>query len=246
MTNDAHSNQQASQNLQASSDQQNQQKLEAGKAGDRSSSETPEGSVTLDAETYRAVLDKLDKFDAIEKGGGTGDAVQDLADEGQAGAADEKVDDKIDIDGMTQTQLSEHIVTQVGEQLINPLAVHLQGMALEMEVGRLNDEYRGVFNANQDLVFDIAGKNPRLSIKQSCDLAVKDPKYSEPTTKKGSDASDDEKDTRDPLRHLPRPGQPQGEKPGGHSGESMSKEEPKDRKTAASMAIEELGIKFDY
>lgn len=205
----------------------------------KSSSEASE-KIELDAETYGALLDKLEELEGELKGKGkTGDPVKDLAAEAR-GEGGEKKEDKVDLDSLSQAQLADYIMKGVGQRVVEPLLVQVQAVQLELEIDRLtrDEQYADIFNEHQDRVFELAGENPKLSLKQACDLALKEAGGE----KKGSDKSDTTKDRDALLKHLPKRGQPQGEKPGRTGADE--KKEPEDRRSAAELAIEDLDIKF--
>ena len=159
--------------------------------------------VELEAETYQALLDRLDE---LEDAGKKGSKFKALADE--ARPASGKQAEPIDLDSVTQTELAHHIVSDLSRQVVHPLLVEIQSLKLEREIDRLDPEHSKIFSEMQDRVFELAGENPKLSIKQACDLAVKEAK------KAGEEGATEEsiKDKAARLKHLPKV--PVSERPG--------------------------------
>jgi len=210
------------------------------KSSSQSDSQDVQGEVTLTAEQYNTLLDKLDDLeDEVQKKGG-GSVVDQLADEVKAGTQDDGSKETVDLDELSQSELAHHIVSDLTQGVVQPLLVEIQGMKLQREIDAMegDEKYAPVWAEHKDRVVELATENPKLTMKQATDLAAKE--------KEGTKESDskDSKKSSEVLRHLPERGS-LGEKPGGSPALTQD-EEPEDRKSAAALAVEKLDIKFDH
>lgn len=214
---------------------------------DDDKSDDNKDEVTLDGETYRALLadynDLSKKVEGFEsKGKGTGkddeDDIDKLAKEGKEAGDQEP----INLDELSQTELA-HVLLKETQKMQEPIYIALSAMKLEREIDRLTvDDKYDKFWDNEKAIVDMATENPKLSIKDVYHLVVGDP--SKTAAKDGDDDKDGDKDKdadaqqsrRTILSKLPT-----GERPRG-KGPDKDEDQPTSIKGAAGKAFDDLGM----
>jgi hypothetical protein len=199
-----------------------------------------EGEVVLTAMQYNALLDRLDELETESANGkpkgGTGDEVDDLVKDGKgkpAGGGEGLTEEQVN--KMTPAQLTKLILTSVqtmNVQATQPLLVRLEEIRIGAEIKDLkkDPEIAKDFDSLKEQIFQVASRNPNLSIEEAYYLAKKNaPK---PKDNGG------EKQDKDVLRTLPKRRIP-GEKPGGGAGGVLDAT-PHTRTSAAALAIEQM------
>jgi len=220
---------------------------EEGKTGEEGKTEEGENKddITLNAETYNALLTKLDDLEEQIKEGGQ---EQETDAERLAREAKEKTEtgstETVDYDKLTNVELVTTIDEQIRNNVLGPLTQQIAALSLQLEIDRLksekDEEGKAVyadFDKFKTKIYEIGTRNPNLSLKEMYNLAK---------GKKEPSEKEEGKSERDKLlMHLPTPKVVHGEKPGAASS-STTKGDPKDLKGAAARAFDETfkgGIK---
>lgn len=198
--------------------------------------------VELDLDTYNALLERLDELEAKnskpskeEEEPEPEDEVDKLAKEARPQPPAER---PIDLNRLSNEQLAHFIASELAKDVINPLVVKLSQLELRLEEKDLKERYQD-FNDYKKDAYNILYKNSSLSLEQAYRLA----KSSNP--KKKSDSNEEPESDRkaELLKNLRRPAT-LGEKPSAAAAGEMKTSRPKDVRTAAERAIEELKLEF--
>lgn len=203
--------------------------------------------IVLDADTYAALLDRLDELEGGQKE--ETDEPKDEVDDLAAGAKPQPGQQKpIDLNRLSNAQLAQFIAQELTSDVINPVLVKLSQMELRLEEKDMASQYKD-FGEHKKEAYNILHKTPSLSLEQAYHLAVQ--KANKGSKPKSDDSPNDEKATpeskgsakKELLRHLPKRPTTLGEKPSGAAGD-MKPARPKDVRGAAERAIDDLGIDF--
>jgi uncharacterized protein YdcH (DUF465 family) len=211
-------------------------KLEEGKLQNPNTS-IQDDTIKLEPEVYNALLDRLDELeDKLSKSGG---GRKPLTEEELANVVKnpkQQVTEEA-INQMKPKDLINVILQHIEETRIQPLLVKIEEMNVRNEVDKLtaNGKNQDFFELKDD-IYDIAVKNPQLSLKEALSLAREKKGYSREGKPPEDDGSDDNKN---PLRHLPPRRIIAGERPG-VSRTTTTVANPETRKEAVSQALEEM------
>jgi hypothetical protein len=213
----------------------------AGAGADAGAGTGKEGEVVLTAMQYNALLDRLDELETESAAGGkpkggTVDDVDDLVKDGKGGkpAGGEGLTEE-QVNKLTPAQLTKLILTSVqtmNVQATQPLLVRLEEIRIGAEIKDLkkDPEIAKDFDSLKEQIFQVASRNPNLSIEEAYYLAK------QKAPKKKDEGG--EKQDKDVLRNLPKRRIP-GEKPGGGAGGVLDAT-PQTRTSAAALAIEQM------
>lgn len=191
----------------------------------------PQGAaerVTLTGEQYNAILDSLDELEDLKTGLSkqvNTPTVDSLAAEANTATPTPA---KTDISQLEGDDLVAHIINEVNTNVAQPLLVKMEEIRLDAEIKDLTkDDKNADFWDLKEEIYQVASRNPNLSIKEAYNLAK---------TEKGLTTRPTDGDKTKPLRNLPdRRALPIGEK-AGIPGSAVGDSTPETRKDAAEMA----------
>ena len=194
-----------------------------------------EDIVKLTPAQYNAMLDALDELEDIKSKSiqqQSKSSVDQLADEGRQGVSQPR-QERLDLSQMQPEELISFILETVNEKISQPLMVKIEEIRVKDEIRELmRDEKNKDFWDYKDQVYNIAVRNPNLSIEEAYRLAK--------TTKGPSLQGDGGESRKDTLRSLPsRRNVPISERPG-FSGSAVANQEPATRLDAAQMAWDKM------
>ncbi len=200
--------------------------------------------VTLSAEQYNALLDRLDELEELAKKPLTQEKVSTI-DELAKEVEEEKEEGpkgEIDWEQVSPEQAVEYVLSRVREEMIAPLYKEIMVERITREIEKLESEVDD-FDEYAEEVQKLMLENPRLSVKRAYLLAKAE---LGPTKGKGKGEGEEEEELpkpKDLLRTLPpRPAakRSSGEKPGMVA---PGKKAPQTLKEAVELAAEEVGLK---
>lgn len=163
--------------------QQNQQASnqapanEAPPAGGANDANAQQQVVTLGAEQYSMLLDRLSELEELaaripQKQGREGITTLDqLVEEGRGGRHQQarQQPQNVDLDDMNNTQLADYILNEI-QEMGNNLMVEIQTNKVLREIDKCEAKHDD-FWQYQEEIFKISTKNPTLSIEQAYKLA---------------------------------------------------------------------------
>jgi hypothetical protein len=192
-----------------------------------------EDVVKLSPAQYNALLDKLDELEDLKNRAAQSRSrspVDQLADEGRQRQPIAPTQDELE--QLRPQDLVNYILGVVNKEVSQPMMVKIEEIRVKDEIRELmRDEKNKDFWDYKESIYQIAVRNPNLSIEEAYKLAK---------SQKGPAVAVDSSDGKDTLRSLPsRRSVPVGERPG-LSGSSISKTEPETRKEAAQMAWDKM------
>jgi hypothetical protein len=192
----------------------------------------PAEKIELDKATYEALLNRLDELDEALKAKSKEppeSAVDALVTEARSGGEDEPPE----FDSMRPSEL----VAYIRDEMINPILVHIETIRIGNEIKELmqEEEYKDFWD-HREAIYEVARKNPQLSMRDAYHLATgkAKPQKKEPALKKTESAKSPQERL---LRHLPPV---HGEKPTGVTESSTKEVAPKTLEEAAARAFEDL------
>lgn len=192
-----------------------------------------EEMVQLTPATYSALLDRLDELEASPK---SKQSVDTLADAGTQRSRASFNDE--DIENMRPKDLINAVIGHIEDTRIQPLLVRIEEMNVKAEIRDLTRDGKNQdFFDLKDTIYEVASKNPQLSIEEALILARQKKGYS--LDGKKPEVKGDGPSKTDLLRGLPPRKVIGGEKPNtnrGVTGES----DPETRKDAALMALRDM------
>lgn len=202
--------------------------------------------VTLDAETYAALLDRLDELETKETT--TDDEPKDEVDELAREAKPQSQQQRpLDLNRMSNQQLAQFIASELTSDVLNPMLVRLSQMELRLEEKELTTEYPD-FKEHKKDAYAVLHKNPSLSLEQAYHLAVKQKSNKRDSTsqdgKEGSESDSKGQARKGLLKHLPRRPASLGEKPSGAAGGDLKPARPTTVRGSAERAIDDMQIDF--
>lgn len=166
--------------------------------------------VTLSAEQYSALLDKVTELEEIsQRSKKEVFDLDDLAEEGRRKKVEKPPAKEVDLEGMTNAQLVEHVFEEVNKAGA-ALDVKIETLKLLREIDKCEAKYDDFWKYEKE-IRKTASENPTLSLEKAYKLA----KLDEP--KKGEKKEEEEgepKDKRTILHTLPPKLTSKGEKPG--------------------------------
>jgi hypothetical protein len=198
--------------------------------------------ITLDPQTYQALLDQLDylesKVQGKEKDPDDLDDLDSLVDEVKRtqSPAQNQSSQEPNLEDLSRQELVQYTIQQISEGIVTPLAVALEEIKINQEIDRLTrDEKYKDFWDYKDEIYRIARENPGLSLKRVYHLA------------KAEKEEQQKQETQRPkgrsrealLRHLP-PVNTFGERPSGTPRGATEEEEPRSLREAAEKAFDEV------
>jgi len=205
--------------------------------------EDRQDTVTLTAEQYERLLDRIAELEEVALKGRSVFTVDDLAYEGvgrpksgfqtEESAGPVKDTGVPDVESMTQTELVNYIISEVNKAA-RPIVEELELLKVLREIDKCEAKYSD-FNEYAEEVQRIVMNNPSLSIEQAYKLAKAE--RGEGKAEKGV------RQDRDRLIYdlPPRPRrQPAGERPSTVSAEATQEKGPATTKEAAARAWQEV------
>ncbi len=199
--------------------------------------------VELDADTYAALLDRLDELEnrqpsQQQQQDDDDDSVDSLA---RQAAPQPLQGQKIDLDRMSNGQLAQFIARELSNDVINPMLVKLSQIELRMEEQTIIAQYPDFKDIKKD-VYNILHKNPSLTLERAYKLAKAEQPSKSEKTSGDSEQSDPTKKGR--LRHLPPRPTSIGEKPSGAAKGAISPAKPVGTRAAVERALDDLEVDF--
>jgi hypothetical protein len=197
-----------------------------------------EDIVKLQPAAYNALLDRLDELEGLALSKGTPKNLDDLANEGTK-KGERKPLSEDDLNEMKPKEIINLVVQHINETQINPLLVKLEEMTVKQEIRELTRDGKNKdFFELKEEIYQVASRNPQLSLEEALILARQRKGYS-PDGKKPEGDEDDPSKKKDLLRSLPSRRVIGGEKPGA-SRSSASDTEPETRKDAIHLAFADM------
>ena len=195
----------------------------------------PEG-VMLTKGQYNAVLDALAELEELKTTRGRSqpkDDLDDLVDDVKPRGKTSQDRGK-GVEEMSQAELVDYVLNQVSVGVAQPLLVKIESIRLDREIEQITKgDQEHEFYSYRGEIYDIASRNPNLSLKQAFKLAKE--QAGEKPKKDG-----DKKEKSEELRTLPpRAKLVQSEKPG-MSRSSSEDKEPETRSDAAKKAWDDM------
>ncbi len=204
-----------------------------------------EENITLSQAQYDALLGRLDELEDLEeeqkKGQGgkkSPENVDELIEEARKGVSEvgQKLTPEI-IDQMKPTQLLR-LVHQLNQEALLPVLSKIEELRLQREIDSITSSKEGEdFDLYKQEIYEIASKNPTLTLKQAFKLAKSE--NPEKATKSKEKTEEREGERKELLRTLPRRRFPSGER-SGVSVSASKVSEPETRMDAAQMALDEM------
>jgi len=212
-----------------------EQKPDEGAAPAQGIPSAEEGKVELTGEQYNAILDSLDELQDLKtqlaQKTVNPPTVDSLADEGKVKPTETAK--QVDVNQLEGEALVSYLTQQIETNVAQPLLVKIEEMRINMEIKELTADGKNAdFWDYKDDIYNIAARNPNLSIAEAYNLA----KTSRGVVKEtqGSDK------TKNIITNLPnRREVPIAEK-GGVPSNSLNERVPETRQDAASDAWDEL------
>jgi len=201
--------------------------------------------VILEPEQYNALLDRLQELEELTLKGGKGkiktvdELADDLEDDDQRGQRGrQRQIDPNKINELSNTELARLILAEVQQNVAMPLLTKLEEFRVKDEIKELRKDLGedDDFDDLKEEIYQVASKNPNLTIKQAYKLAKKE---SSPKRKDSSDDDEPEGKSKkkDALLHLPP--RIHSERPT-HARGATDKGAPETRAEAANRAYEDL------
>lgn len=172
-----------------------------------------EGKVTLDAEQYSGLLDRLAELEAIAAKPRKGEETVDLdtlAKEGKRGKEKEEVEIPTNLDEMTNTQVVEYavgLVNKQGGERLQRLEVTVETLRVLREIDKGERDHEDFWTYEPEIK-RIAMANPTLSVEDAYQLA----KLKAPAKKEKGEEKEETTTQTERLLKLPKR-IPSGEKP---------------------------------
>jgi hypothetical protein len=188
--------------------------------------------VELAPEAYNALLDRLDELEGLALNKSKPSNIDDLANAGNQRVGVPKSLSEDDINEMKPTQIINLVLQHVNDTQVKPLLVKIEEMNIRDEIKDItkDEEDAKLFESLKEEIYQVASKNPTLSLKQAFLLA----KESEGSVKPNSSPSN-----KDSLRHLPPRQTIPGEKPN-TARVTVGDKVPETRRDAATEALAEM------
>jgi len=207
-----------------------------------------ESSVTLTATQYNTILDRMQELEeaALSSRRKGPMSVEELAAEVDASPkskapAEEGAFDPSTFEKMSNAQLVRFVFQAVERGIGQPLLVKLEEMRVRDEIRELRKDLgeSDDFDSLKGAIYQVASRNPNLSIKEAYQLAKKEEGPKARKQSEDEDTSESRRKKHDVLHQLPPRVKPQGEKPT-HARGATNAGAPETRMDAAAKAIEDL------
>jgi hypothetical protein len=198
-------------------------------------------SIKLSPAQYSALLDHIDTLEEMAKAASKAPSpsrasAEDLRREAKEGGP--RPENRIDLDALTPAQLANVILNEVAANIAQPLLVKMETLRLNQEIKEITGGKKDhEFFQYKDDIYEIASKNPNMSIDEAYTLARA--KRPLPAKEEGEKSSEKRDTNRDVLRTLP-PRRPYGGERSGPSRAATDSGDPESRMDAGRMALEDL------
>ena len=197
-----------------------------------------EETVTLDSQTYKALLDQLEYLESKieDKNNTEPDDLDSLVDEVKRPVQSQDQQHEINLEDLSRQELVQYTIQQISEGVITPLAVTLEEIKINQEIDRLtrNEKYKDFWDY-KDEIYRIAKENPSLSLKRVYHLA----KAEKEEQNRQNQQSGGGKQYKNLLKHLP-PVRTFGERPSGTPRSTTKEKPPESLKDAAEKAFDDI------
>lgn len=192
---------------------------------------TPDEMVTLAPDAYNALLDELDRLQELVQQKIESPSMKSVDDLASAAKSPSK-EEPIDLDKISPKELANLLIQHIRETELKPLINKIEEVNVKAEIRELTRDGKNAdFFTLKDEIYEIASRNPQLSLEQVLILARE--------AKKSSGNKDEDKSKKqDLLRNLP-PRRTFGEKPTA-ARVTSSDTEPATRKDAVIRAMEDM------
>lgn len=132
-------------------------------------SEPQDGSVTLSAEQYNALIDRVEELEVSTPNPRPDYDVDELAAEGQTFPTEQTTEN---LDEMSNTQLVQFIASEVGRGN-RQLQTEVQTLKILREIDKCEVKYNDFWDFEKE-IYAVAQKNPTLSMEQAYKLVKGD------------------------------------------------------------------------
>lgn len=204
--------------------------------------EAGEEKVSLDRETYNALLDRVSELEALsvppKKGKDDVVDIDELAEEGRSSRKQTSTrEEEVDFDSMSNTQLVQFLSQRLDEALgarLSSVETTVETLKVLREIDKAEAKHEDFWDY-KDEIKSISIRNPTLSIEEAYQLA----KSGKPPKEKGKEGEEKVVTTRT-EKLLKLPPRVSGEKPTGVAPSATKTGQTKGIKSAAEKAWDDV------